>query len=191
MSEKETSRANLHEQSADVEEFGEIAHERREAIRNAVERAERKQKPHRSEREVLAEARELAKEVEDTNKKNEASSRTEKRRGPITKRQRNASFKAQMNYAASEMSLAERLTSKVIHAKFIEKTADVAGATIARPNAMLSGSIAAFIGITLLYFIAKYYGFRLSGFETLGAFVAGWIVGVLYDYFSVMIRGRK
>ncbi len=191
MSEKEIRNADLHEQATDVEQFGEIAHERHEAIRNAVERSERKQKKHQSEREVLAKAQELATKAQETNKKNKSASSIEKRRGPITKRQLAASFKSQMKYAENEMNTSERIVSRFIHSKPIEKTADLVSSTIARPNAMLSGSIAAFIGITVFYFVSKYYGFQLSGFETIGAFVLGWIVGILYDYFSVMIRGHK
>lgn len=193
MSEKNPSSHYLNEQSVDVEQFGEIAHERHEAINDAVERAERKQKSQlrHSEREVLAEAQHLAEKGEDDSKKASSPSTFEKRRGPITKAQLGTSFKSQMKYAQNEMTKSERLASRAIHSKVIEKTADTVGSTIARPNAMLSGSIAAFIGITALYFIAKYYGYHLSGFETIGTFIVGWVVGVLYDYFSIMIRGHQ
>lgn len=191
MAEKEIPTASLHEQPADIEQFGEIAHERHEAIHDAMERAERKQKTRHSEREVLAEAQQLAEKLEGTNKKDKAPPQAERRHGPITKRQLNSSFKSQMSYAENEMTRTERLTSRTLHNRVVEKTADFVGSTVARPNAMLSGSIAAFIGITLLYFLAKYYGFQLSGFETLGAFIVGWIIGILYDYFSAMIRGHR
>jgi hypothetical protein len=39
--------------------------------------------------------------------------------------------------------------------------------------------------------VAKHYGYRLSGFEAIGAFIAGWLVGILYDFFKVMITGKK
>ncbi|MDB5183384.1 MAG: hypothetical protein JWO07_65 [Candidatus Saccharibacteria bacterium] len=96
-----------------------------------------------------------------------------------------------MKFADAEMKPSERVFSKFLHNKTVEKTSDVIGSTVARPNAMLSGSIAAFLGITILYFVSKYYGFQLSGFETIATFIMGWVVGVLYDYFSVMIRGHS
>jgi len=190
VSEKETQVADSHNKISEAEQFGELAHERREAMRDALERAERKHKTRHSEREVLAKARELAKKVE-TADSNKSTSPAERRKGPIGKKQLESSFKTQMKYAKNDMTFNERVISTIIHAKPVEKTADFVSATIARPNAMLSGSIAAFIGITALYFISKYYGFQLSGFETIGAFIAGWIVGILYDYFSVMIRGPR
>jgi hypothetical protein len=190
---KETKIPSQHEQAVDVEQFGNIAHERHEAMRNALEQAERKhnKSSHQSEREVLARAQELAKETEKDSHDEHSTSPPEKRRGPITKKQLGASFKSQMKYAENEMSKTERVVSRIIHSAPIEKTSEFIGTTVARPNAMLSGSIAAFGGITICYFISKYYGFQLSGFETIGAFILGWIVGLLYDYFSVMIRGHR
>ena len=191
MTEKEPGTASLHEQPVDIEQFGEIAHERHEAIKGAVERAERKHKSHHSEREVLAEARKLASEIEKANKDSQPSDSREERRGPISKKQLDSSFKSQMKSAESDMTAVERITSRVIHARPVEKTTNFVASSIARPNAMLSGSIAAFAGITIVYFISKYYGFQLTGFETIGAFIIGWIFGLLYDYFAVMLHGHK
>lgn len=191
MKEKAPKITNLHEQSLDVEQFGEIAHERHEVMKNTLERAERRQKSHHSEREVLAEAQRLAGEVESDNKNNSSVKQPEKHRSPISKKQLDASFKAQIEAIAGDLTTVERATSRFIHYRLIEKTSDVVATTFARPNAMLSGSIAAFIGITLAYFISKYYGFQLSGFETIGAFIIGWIVGVLYDYISIKFRKSR
>lgn len=191
MAEKATDGSNLYEKTADVEQFGEIAHERHEAIKNALEREERKHKEKHSEREILAKAKELAGDADEAAAKEHETAPAARRTGPINKKQLASSFKSQMKYAQAEMSPSERAFSKVIHNKAIEKSSDFIGSTIARPNAMLSGSIAAFIGITVLYFIAKYYGFQLSGFETIAAFILGWIIGIVYDYLAVMIRGHK
>jgi high-affinity Fe2+/Pb2+ permease len=79
----------------------------------------------------------------------------------------------------------------VIHTKVIEKTSDALASTIARPNAMLAGAVTAFIFTLVIYLVAKNYGYQLSGFETIGGFIAGWIVGLLFDYFRVMITGKR
>lgn len=114
-----------------------------------------------------------------------------KRRGGISKKEKNASFKKHMKQVQAEMSAPERAFSKVIHARAIEKTSEVVGATVARPNAILSGAIAAFVLVLVVYLLAKNLGYVLSGFETIGAFIVGWALGVLYDYFRVMITGKK
>lgn len=112
------------------------------------------------------------------------------RRGSI-KSERAASYKRTMAHIQSEMSAPSRAFSKVIHNKAVEKTSEVAGATIARPNAILAGSIFAFIFTLATYLIAKHYGYQLSGFETIGSFVLGWVVGLLFDFFRVMITGKR
>ena len=190
MANNEKHTIKSHESSKNIEQFGAIAHERNEAIRETIEKAEKEQRNHNiSEREVLARARELA-------DKNQAEteqpqSPAEKRRGPITKKQLNDSFKSQMKYAETEMTGAERLVSRFIHLKPIDKSADVIGSTIARPNSMLSGSIAAFLSITILYFVSKHYGYPLSGFETAGAFIAGWVVGLMYDQLVKLFKREQ
>lgn len=91
----------------------------------------------------------------------------------------------------AEMSPPARVFSKIIHSKAVEKTSEVVGATIARPNAILSGAIVAFVLVLAVYLVAKNLGYVLSGFETIGAFIVGWVIGTLYDYFRVMITGKK
>jgi hypothetical protein len=114
-----------------------------------------------------------------------------KRRGTISKKESDASFKKNIKQIQAEMSAPQRAFSKVIHNKAVEKTSDVVGATVARPNAILSGAIVAFVLVLAVYLVAKNLGYVLSGFETIGAFIIGWIIGVLYDYFRVMITGKK
>lgn len=175
-------------QTNNAEQYGEIAHERNEAIKTSLERAARERTDKKvSEREIISKARELATPID----RDAKPSRSEKRQGAITKQQLNTSFKAQMKQIKSDMRTDEKIISSIIHFKPIEKTSDILGKTLLRPNAMLSGSITAFLGITILYLIARHYGFQLSGFETLGAFILGWVLGVLYDYASVMFKKNK
>lgn len=116
---------------------------------------------------------------------------TTKRRGAISKKEKEASFKRHMKQVQSEMSGPQRAFSKVIHNKVVEKTSEFVGATVARPNAILSGAVVAFILVLAVYLLAKNLGYVLSGFETIAAFIVGWILGVLYDFFRVMITGKK
>lgn len=114
-----------------------------------------------------------------------------KRRGAIAKLEKEASFKRHMQAVQAEMSAPQRAFSKVIHNKAVEKTSEVLGATVARPNAILSGAVVAFFLVLAVYLISKHLGYVLSGFETIGAFAVGWLIGVLYDYFRIMITGKK
>lgn len=108
----------------------------------------------------------------------------------VTKQDREQTYKQTMKQVRSELNAPERIFSKVIHAKAVEQISDTVGNTVARPNAILFGSLFAFLGVLALYFYARHVGFALSGFETIAAFVIGWIVGVLVDLVRVSFRRR-
>lgn len=106
-------------------------------------------------------------------------------------KQKDAVYKQTMKTIQAEMSLSGRTLSKIIHNPVIERSADIAGNTIARPNAILFGSLFALISVSSIYLIAKYYGYSLSGFETIGSFIIGWMVGLLVDYIRIMASGKR
>lgn len=124
-------------------------------------------------------------------KESPAAAPANRRHGVISKKERNASYKHQLDRVQAELPVTKRTFSKVIHNPVVEKTSDAVGATIARPNAILAGSMTAFFLVLAVYLIAKHLGYQLSGFETIGAFIVGWILGILYDFFRVMITGKK
>ena len=124
-------------------------------------------------------------------KSKEPNSPAKRRHGVVGKKERTASYKRHMKQVQAELPPVQRTFSKVIHAPVIEKTSDVVGGTIARPNAILAGSMVAFIAVLVVYLTARHFGYALSGFETIGAFIVGWLIGLLYDFFRVMITGKK
>lgn len=115
----------------------------------------------------------------------------QRRHGVVSKKERNASYKRHMKSIQSEMPAPQRAFSKVIHNPVVEKASETLGATVARPNAILAGSAVAFFAVLAVYLISKYYGYTLSGFETIGAFIAGWVLGILFDFFKVMATGKR
>lgn len=114
-----------------------------------------------------------------------------RRRGGISKKEKTTSYKKHMKQVQAELPPAQRAFSKVIHSPVVEKSSEFIGATVARPNAILSGAIVAFLLVLVVYIIAKNFGYVLSGFETIGAFIIGWVIGILYDYFRVLVTGKK
>ena len=129
----------------------------------------------------------------------EARDKTEKttdkssasRRGPISKKQLNESYKSTIAKVQKELNPGTRMFSRLIHNKIAEKTSETLGNTIARPNVILSGAFSAFILTLLTYVIAKTSGYRLSGSETIIAFATGWIIGAIFEYLKVIITGKK
>lgn len=117
--------------------------------------------------------------------------RPERRRGMISKKEKDISYNATMRDIEGHMTPTSRAFSRLIHHKTVERVSDTVGSTVARPNAILAGAIAAFVISLSTLLIAKHYGYRLSGFEAIAAFAVGWLLGILYDFFRVMITGKR
>lgn len=108
----------------------------------------------------------------------------------ITQREKDHAYKKTLARVQSEMSTPARVFSQLIHAPVIEKTSEVIGSTAARPNALLFGSVTAFILLAAIYGVSQTYGYRLSGFEMIGSYALGWVAGLCIDYFKIMASGR-
>ena len=111
--------------------------------------------------------------------------------GKLSKKQKSEAYKATITRVQAELPAGKRAFSKVIHNPVVEQTSEALGNTIARPNAILAGSVMAFVLVLIVFLVANHFGYALSGFETIGAFVAGWIIGLLFDFFKVMITGKR
>lgn len=90
-----------------------------------------------------------------------------------------------------EMPPTQRTFSRFIHNKPVEVASDFLSATVVRPNAMLAGSISAFILMLAIYLFTKSVGYVLSGFELIAAFAIGWILGMIYDYIHAMTTSSR
>lgn len=108
-----------------------------------------------------------------------------------SKKQKKATYKQTMKTVQGQMNAPSRAFSRIIHNPVIEKTSEFIGSTVARPNAIASGAVFAIIVMSGVYLVARTYGYILSGFETIGAFMAGWVLGILYDYMRAMVTGGR
>ncbi len=154
-----------------------------------IENGEKSESKARSE--ALKEAVSVERGSAEKKGKEASGSPAKRRHGVVSKKERDASYKQHMKHLQAELNPAQRTFSKVIHNPIVEKTSEVVGSTIARPNAILSGAVVAFVLVLGVYLVAKHYGYPLSGFESIGAFIVGWVLGILYDFFKVMITGKK
>ena len=142
--------------------------------------------------ESRAEALELSKiDKKDKYTKKTLNKKTNYRRSSIGDKQRVESYTRTIKQVQNEMPPTNRILSRIIHEKTIERVSDLLGNTIARPNAMLSGAFFAFALTLLAYVTAKTIGYVLSGSETIAAFIFGWIIGIIYDYLRVLFTGRR
>lgn len=158
------------------EKVGELTPDQKEA---AVEKARVE-----ASKEAL-----LSKEAGGAEKEQQAPQGPSARR--ITAKEKERVFQETMKSVRSHLNAPERTFSKIIHNKAVEKTSDVVGNTVARPNAILAGSLAALLLTGAVYILARTFGYPLSGFETIGSFIIGFVLGILFDFFRVMITGRR
>lgn len=105
--------------------------------------------------------------------------------------QKKAAYKRTLKTIQKDMSPASRTFSKVIHNPVVEKTSEVVGNTIARPAPLLAGSLAALILTAIVYIVARYYGYVLSGFEWIATFIIGWAIGMIIDWVRIGLLGKK
>jgi hypothetical protein len=103
---------------------------------------------------------------------------------------RRASYARSMQHVGRDLPAIQRFFSKVIHNPIIEITSNIIGSTVARPNAIISGSLFSFSTVLILYFLARHNGFSLSGFEAIGAFTIGWAIGICFDIIHALIRHK-
>ncbi|MFZ2125014.1 MAG: hypothetical protein WA087_02060 [Candidatus Saccharimonadales bacterium] len=113
------------------------------------------------------------------------------RSAQINKKLTDDSYRKTMKLVQSQLPASQRHFSKLIHTGFIEKLSDIMSSSLARPNSIFLGSFFAFLITLGLYFMSKITGYSISGSEIILAFFAGWIIGLIYDYFWILVLGNK
>lgn len=167
----------------------------RERLSDDLERRAEQSHEHSRSEQLEVAHHELNKVVE-TKPEHQPSEMTQSERSPsprdhIASHDKDLAFRATMTQARTHMNPAARTFSKFIHLKAVERTSDAIGGTLARPNTILYGAMAALIIGGTIYGIAKYYGYALSGSESLAAFAAGWLIGLTVDYTQVLLHGGR
>lgn len=186
-SEKNTS-GSKHERNFDAERLKDVGAERQHELAAERERNAHETSQEQSANKARHEALEHATSHERDHQRQESPA---ERRGAITKRERKAAYETTMHEVRSQMSSPSRAFSTVIHNPTIEKISDAVGGTVARPNAILSGAVFAFLFTLAIYLVARFNGYALSGTESIASFVLGWVVGLIFDYLKLVVTGKK
>jgi hypothetical protein len=180
-----------HEQGFNAERLKDAGNDQREKLASERERDAEKSKEASVEdaRHEALEHASAAKLEHEAKHETHHESPAEKR-GVISKRERNASYEATMTEVRTQMSAPNRVFSSIIHQPAVERISDTVGGTIARPNAVLSGSVSAFLLTMAIYLVARHYGYALSGTEPLAAFILGWHLGIAIDSLPLIVTGK-
>lgn len=140
--------------------------------------------------EALHEATEISPNEEEKAPVEEIETKQPKQESP-TKKELDQNFESTMEDVRKDMSQASRTFSKIIHHPVVDKASDVVGKTIARPNLILAGALGTLILGSIVYFIAKRYGYVISGFEAIGTFILGWAIGGIVEFARVGFSNKK
>ena len=171
---------------------GELEQSASEIERSAAEQLERRAEQAVEQHKKLDNARhEALEQAAETNQ----TAEVEKSLNPetprqITKDDRAASYQKTMKKMQSELSPASRTFSKVIHNPAVEKASEAIGNTVARPNLIIAGALGA-IASVIVYFVARHYGYVLSGSETIILFGCGWVIGAIIEYARVGFLNKR
>ncbi len=189
MNTQEKGRFAQHE-VVDEEALNKLRDEQQERLAETIEKRAETGKHENLEADARHEALEQAQTIEKEQQNEKKAASPAERRGPLSKREKDASFNATMGEIRSHMSAPSKAFSSFIHNKAVEKVSETVGSTVARPNAILTGSVFAFIFTLTIYLIANYNGYPISGGETIASFALGWILGLVFDYLRVIVTGK-
>ena len=113
----------------------------------------------------------------------------------LTSQVRRQSFNSTMRSVRKKLPKVEATFSKVIHNNTIDKVSEIASETVGRPSAIFGGSIAAFLGLLIIYWFARRNGFQLSGYEFILLMITGMLAGIVveicFTLFKKIISKRR
>lgn len=124
--------------------------------------------------------------MKSTKQYNSAKNQVDKSNKNIKK----TAYRATIKQIQCNMKTRERIFSNIIHNSIIEKISNAVGLTIARPTALICGSLVSLILTAIIYLMAKYYGWELSGSEWIASFILGWFIGLIIDWIRAAIFRR-
>ena len=167
---------------------GEIKESAAEKLQEQAEQAAERQRQHEGIDKAHREALEQAKTSQTAETKKPAALEAPRQ---ITKADRTDSYRKTMEKMQSELPPASRTFSKVIHNPAVEKASEAIGNTVARPNLIIAGAALGAIASVIVYFVARHYGYVLSGSETIILFGCGWVIGAIIEYARVGFLNKR
>ena len=99
----------------------------------------------------------------------------------ITKHDKQRAYTHTIKHVQSKLSKPSRGFSKIIHSPVVEQASEALEKTVARPSAILGGALFATVGLAVMSFFARRYGFALSGTELILFVSAGWLLGLIVE----------
>lgn len=98
-----------------------------------------------------------------------------------TKHLKADAYKRSIKNIQGNLSLPNKVMSKVIHQPMIDSVSNATAKTVARPSVLLGGGIGAFIGSAALLYLSRYSGFTYNYTVIFILFIGGFFVGALTE----------
>jgi len=89
------------------------------------------------------------------------------------------------------LSSPSKTFSKVIHSPAVEKTSEAVGQTVLRPSVTLGASSTALLVGAFTYWLAKHYGYAISGSTILLSLLVGGVAGLMIEGIAKLFRRRQ
>ncbi|HOR23154.1 hypothetical protein KBB76_01165 [Candidatus Saccharibacteria bacterium] len=100
----------------------------------------------------------------------------------ISKTLKDLRYKSTLKETEKQLNTLERYASRVINNRVVDKYSEIGAKTIARPMGILTGTLCAIIGGTVIYIMAKKIGFSLPSTVLIFLYLLGFIIGLLVDF---------
>jgi len=159
----------------------------------AVEKARKALLEH-AEKDHQALAHEAAKHAQESHKtKPEATAENRENQSlpGVQQSMKNRAYKRELAKIQTKLPAPSRRFSKIVHSTPIESLSNIGAQTVARPSGLLGGSIVAFTGSLVLYYMAKEYGFRYNYLLMFFLFAGGFMLGAMIELIVWYLSGRK
>ncbi len=100
-------------------------------------------------------------------------------------------LKKELEEIRSNLSLTQKVLSKVIHQQTISKLSDIGAKTIARPSGLLGGGILAFCGSLIYLLFTKYVGMKYNYLIFIFLFLSGYLITLATEFLIRSFRRQK
>lgn len=86
-------------------------------------------------------------------------------------------FSRTLTRTRKHLNKPDQMLSKFVHNPAVNTISALGEKTIARPSGLLAGSITAFIGVSVFYYLSRHYGFAYNWLLIVILFVSGYAIG--------------
>ena len=110
---------------------------------------------------------------------------------PLSGLDRKQAYAQTMASIQRNLPTTSRAFSKVIHNPAVEKTSEALGKTVMRPSVTLGATSTGLLVGAFTYWLAKHYGYAISGSTILLSLIVGGLVGVLVEGVAKLFRRKS